>query len=138
MGALWGLMRVEPTAQLHEGGVATRMSAVLAHRGDVEVRCAADGVVLASRRFEERRASLADGRLFRSEDGTIQAVADGSLLGHERLGNALRREGHRLDPTVNGSAIPHLYEEDGLDFLHRLRGDVSVALWDEREARGVV
>ncbi|HZS40386.1 MAG TPA: asparagine synthase (glutamine-hydrolyzing) [Polyangia bacterium] len=118
-----------------EGGVRAMMDA-LAHRGpDAAGLYRAGPVALGHRRLSiidlrpEGRQPLA------SEDGSIVLVANGEIYNFRELRAGLERRGHQLRSRSDSEVIVHLYEEEGLECLARLRGMFAFALWDAPRRR---
>ncbi|HVP32979.1 MAG TPA: asparagine synthase (glutamine-hydrolyzing) [Steroidobacteraceae bacterium] len=73
-----------------------------------------------------------------NEDRTIAVIANGEIYNYVELRQELLARGHRLQTHSDIEVIPHLYEEFGLDFVHRLRGMFALALWDASRRRLVL
>jgi asparagine synthase (glutamine-hydrolysing) len=71
-----------------------------------------------------------------NETGDVVAVFNGELYNFAEL----RRElvGHEVRGTGDTPVLPHLYEEDGPEFVHRLRGMFALAVWDAARGRLVL
>jgi asparagine synthase (glutamine-hydrolysing) len=67
-----------------------------------------------------------------SEDGRVHAVVNGELYGFETIRSELERRGHRFATHSDSEIAVHLYEELGMRFVDRLRGQFALVLWDER------
>lgn len=113
-----------------------RMCAALVHRGPDEGgvdelgRC-----VLGHRRLQV--IDLATGsQPVTNEVGDVTAVFNGEVYNFQEL----RRElaGHEIRGTGDTPVIPHLYEEHGVDFVRRLAGMFTIALWDASRERLVL
>jgi asparagine synthase (glutamine-hydrolysing) len=70
-----------------------------------------------------------------NEDGSIIATCSGEVYEHERIRADLERAGHRFATRSDSEVLVHLYEEEGIDFVPRLRGELAFALWDDRTRR---
>jgi asparagine synthase (glutamine-hydrolysing) len=70
-----------------------------------------------------------------NEDGTIQLVFNGEIYNYQELRSELERKGHRFRSLSDSETIVHLYEEEGVDAVLRLKGIFAIALWDARERR---
>lgn len=60
---------------------------------------------------------------------------NGEFYDHDRLRRELGARGHALATRSDSEIALHLYEEEGLGFLQRLRGEYAFALWDDRARR---
>jgi asparagine synthase (glutamine-hydrolysing) len=67
-----------------------------------------------------------------NEEGSILLVYNGEVYNHKHLKASLESKGHRFSTDNDGEVLIHLYEEEGIDFLHRLDGMFAFALWDAR------
>jgi asparagine synthase (glutamine-hydrolysing) len=107
------------------------MMAALAHRGPDASGFHAAGPAM----FGHRRLSIIDLRPeanqpLSSEDGSIMLVANGEIYNYRELAAGLAKRGHRLRSRSDNEVIVHLYEEEGVACLSRLRGMFAFALWD--------
>lgn len=102
----------------------------LVHRGpDDEGIHREPGVTLGARRL--RVIDLEGGHQpVRNETGTVWAVMNGEIYNYRELREELLRKGHRLSSRCDTEVLVHLYEDEGLDGLHKLRGMFAFALWD--------
>jgi asparagine synthase (glutamine-hydrolysing) len=67
-----------------------------------------------------------------SEDGQLALIVNGEFYDFERIRRDLERRGHRFRSRSDSEIALHLYEEHGIDFLHHLRGEFALVLWDGR------
>jgi asparagine synthase (glutamine-hydrolysing) len=119
----------------HADAVRVMMSA-LTHRGPDAGGFVADGpVVLGHRRLSIIDLSTQANQPIVSEDGSVIAVVNGEIYNFRELRAELIRRGHRLRSRSDCEVIVHLYEEEGVDCLTRLRGMFALALWDARRRR---
>lgn len=68
-----------------------------------------------------------------NEDGKIWTVFNGEIYNYPELRQTLIEKGHRLKTSSDTEVIVHLYEEEGEEFVQRLRGMFAIALWDDRK-----
>ena len=67
-----------------------------------------------------------------SEDGQTIIVVNGEFYGYEAIQRELEQAGHRLRTRSDSEIALHLYEDFGVQCLHRLRGEFAFVVWDER------
>ena len=67
-----------------------------------------------------------------NSDGTIHVVFNGEIYNHKALREELASKGYSLATHSDGEVISHLYEMLGIDFVSKLRGMFSIALWDSK------
>jgi len=67
-----------------------------------------------------------------SEDERTRIIVNGEFYGFEAIQQELERSGHRLRTRSDSEIALHLYEDIGLQCVHRLRGEFAMVLWDER------
>jgi asparagine synthase (glutamine-hydrolysing) len=70
-----------------------------------------------------------------NEDGTVWIVFNGEIYNYQELRQRLSGQGHRFRTHSDTEAIVHLYEQEGVEGLRRLRGMFGIAIWDSRERR---
>lgn len=70
-----------------------------------------------------------------NEDGTIWIVFNGEIYNYVELANELRAKGHTIRTNCDTEVIVHLYEEYGVECLHKLNGQFAFAIWDVRKTR---
>ena len=66
-----------------------------------------------------------------SEDGHTRIVVNGEFYGYESIQRELEASGHRLRTRSDSEVALHLYEDLGVECLHRLRGEFAFVLWNE-------
>jgi len=66
-----------------------------------------------------------------NEDGRIHIVVNGEFYGYEAIQKELEAAGHRLCTRSDSEIALHLYEDLGMQCLHRLRGEFAFVLCDE-------
>ncbi len=115
--------------------VVGRMMEMLEHRGpDGEGLWAGSNVVLGHRRLAI--IDLAGGHqpLF-NETQDVGVIFNGEIYNYRELSRELMAAGHCFHTSSDTEVIVHGYEEWGNDFVSRLRGMFTFALWDEPRQR---
>lgn len=111
-------------------GEATR---VIAHRGpDDEGLWTGSGVGLGARRLAVIDLSERGHQPMSNEDGSVWIAFNGEIYNYQEIRRQLVAQGHVFRSNTDTETIVHLYEEEGIDALKRLRGMFAVALWDSR------
>lgn len=108
------------------------MARTLAHRGpDDEGVHLGERVALGNRRLEI--LDLQRGRQpLSNEDGTVWVTFNGEIYNFLELRRELEVAGHHFRTRTDTEVLVHLYEEEGENLVHRLRGMFAFAIWDER------
>ena len=127
---------------LHREGTAeaeqvTRMLRAMIHRGPDGEGLFLDPrrrVALGSRRLAVIDLAAGDQPVF-SEDGAVACVFNGEIYNFQALRAELEARGHVFRSAGDTETIVHLYEEDGVECVRRLRGMFAFAIWDERRGR---
>lgn len=66
-----------------------------------------------------------------SEDERTRIVVNGEFYGYEAIRRELEQSGHHLRTRSDSEIALHLYQDIGVQCLHRLRGEFAFVLWDE-------
>src|SRR5579863_550459 len=121
--------------------VLSRMTRVQAHRGPDDSglwdRRFPDGayIGLGSRRLAILDLS-ADGHMpMCNEDGTVWITYNGEIYNFAELRRELQSKGHRFASNTDTEVVIHLYEQEGADCVHRLKGMFAFAICDLRSGR---
>lgn len=67
-----------------------------------------------------------------NEDDTVWVVFNGEIYNYQPLRDYLAGKGHRFKTRSDTEILLHLYEEEGVRGISRLRGMFSYAIWDAR------
>jgi asparagine synthase (glutamine-hydrolysing) len=115
-----------------------RMCQIIAHRGpDDEGHYFGDSVAIGMRRLSI--IDLSGGHQpLSNEDETIWVINNGEIYNYLELREQLLKKGHIFRTNSDTEVLVHLYEEDGPDFVKRLRGMFAVAVWDAPRRRLVL
>src|SRR5690242_77738 len=65
-----------------------------------------------------------------NEDRSVWIVFNGEIYNFQELRQRLLDHGHRFHTNSDTETIVHLYEQEGVDGLTRLRGMFAFAIWD--------
>lgn len=118
-----------------EQSVLQAMGHAIAHRGPD-----AEGLLIdPGLGFVHRRLSIIDlaggDQPVGNEDGSIQVVLNGEIYNYQALRESLLARGHQFRTESDTEVIVHLYEDEGDNFVERLRGMFALALWDRNQRR---
>ena len=112
-----------------------RMCAVIEHRGpDSRGAHLADGVGLGIQRLRIIDLKTGDQPIY-NEDRSVVVVLNGEIYNYQELRQELVGKGHRFSTATDTEVLVHLYEDEGAECVHRLRGMFAFALWDARSRR---
>ncbi len=110
----------------------------LVHRGpDGAGTHCTDSVAIGMRRLAVIDL-IGGGQPIYNEARTLAVVCNGEIYNYREELERLRASGHRFQSASDVNVIPHSYEEDGVDAVHRWRGMFAAALWDEGSRRLVL
>jgi len=111
------------------------MVRAIAHRGpDDSGVWSSDGVVLGNCRLQI--IDLAAGHQpLSNEDGSLWITYNGEIYNYRELRQELLERGHRFRTHTDTEVLLHLFEEEGVACLPKLRGMFAFAVWDVRRRR---
>jgi len=115
--------------------ILRRMCDVMAHRGPDDSGVYLDGLA----GLGHRRLSIIDlsggHQPMANEDKSVWIAYNGEVYNHADLRPSLEAKGHRYASRSDTEALIHLYEEEGPEMVHRLRGMFAFAIWDAPRRR---
>jgi asparagine synthase (glutamine-hydrolysing) len=106
------------------------MTDAIAHRGpDGEGFFVGEGVCLGTRRLAI--LDVAGGsQPMTNEDGSVVVVYNGEIYNYPELRRLVLERGHVLRTRCDTEILPHLYEDEGIEFASQLNGIFAFALFD--------
>jgi asparagine synthase (glutamine-hydrolysing) len=114
--------------------VLERMQLSLSHRGpDSQGTLIKDSTALAHTRLAIIDLSENGHQPMCNEDGTVWIVYNGEVYNFPDLREELQSKGHQFRSQTDTEVVIHLYEEEGIQCLSRLRGMFAFAIWDRNE-----
>src|SRR3989338_253201 len=87
---------------------------------------------LGHRRLKIIDLSAAARQPMSNEDRTIYIVFNGEIYNFQELRKTLLYKGHKFISHSDTEVIIHLYEEEGIDCVKKLRGMFAFAIWDDK------
>jgi asparagine synthase (glutamine-hydrolysing) len=112
-----------------------QMGRVVVHRGPNDQGQYIEGPVA----FGIRRLSIIDlaggHQPISNESESVWVVCNGEVYNYRELRKELEARGHRFRSQSDTEVLVHLYEEEGPEFVKRLRGMFAFALWDRKRSR---
>jgi len=112
--------------------VLERMRDVITHRGPDDEGVFVDGRV----GLGHRRLSIVDvaagHQPMTNEDGSLHIIYNGEIYNHADFRESLEARGHVYRTHCDTETILHLYEEESVRCVERLRGMFAFAIWDAK------
>ncbi|MEO8369550.1 MAG: asparagine synthase (glutamine-hydrolyzing) [Candidatus Solibacter sp.] len=132
MCGIAGYVRLDQPAQ---SSLVHAMCGEIRHRGPDDEGVHVDGGCAIGM----RRLSIIDlstgHQPMSNEDGSVWIVFNGEIYEYQELRADLIARGHQFRTASDTETIIHLYEEQGVEGLKRLRGMFAFAIWDARRGR---
>ena len=115
-----------------------RMCSAMRHRGPddegiyIDIPASGPCVGLGHRRLKIIDLSEAGHQPMSNEDKTVWIVFNGEIYNFQEIRSILKDKGHRFKSHSDTEVVVHLYEEEGIDCVKKLRGMFAFAIWDSR------
>jgi asparagine synthase (glutamine-hydrolysing) len=134
MCGICGRLNFDPAIGVEREPVVA-MARKMVHRGpDGEGFYFGQAVALGHRRLSI--IDLATGQQpISDERERVWVVFNGEIYNFQELRAELQARGHRFSTRTDTEVIVHLYEDEGEEFVNRLRGMFAIALWDAERSR---
>ena len=118
-----------------EPSVINNMCSRMIHRGPDSSGTYVDNNYSPAFGFGHRRLKIIDlsesaRQPMSNEDKAIWVVFNGEIYNFQELRKTLEDKGHKFISHSDTEAIIHLYEEEGIDCVKKLRGMFALAVWD--------
>lgn len=72
---------------------------------------------------------------FFNEDKTVVVIGNGEIFGYKEIRNELIKKNHHFDTECDIEVLVHLYEEEGINFFKKLRGQFAFVIVDIKKHR---
>ena len=73
-----------------------------------------------------------------NEDETIWVVFNGEIYNYQELRSELASRGHKFKTSSDTEVLVHLYEEEGIEGIGKLRGMFAFCIWDSNRQRVIL
>ena len=131
MCGIFGILHKDREATVDPGALQA-MGSVLRHRGpDAFGTWTKDNVGLGHARLSIIDLSDAGNQPMANEDGSVRITFNGEIYNFPELKRDLLGKGHRFRSNTDTEVIVHLWEEEGIRCVDRLRGMFAFAIWDD-------
>lgn len=132
---------LSPNKSIDWAGCVKEMTDFLIHRGPDAQGFYSDpekGIFLGHRRLSIIDLSEQGKQPMFSEDGGIAVVFNGEIYNYKDLQLELIKKGHKFISQTDTEVIVHGYEEEGENYIKRLRGMFALAIWDNQRRKLVL
>lgn len=117
-------------------GELEAMQRALSHRGPDDAGIYTNGAVgLAHSRLSIIDLSEFAREPLSNEDGSARLVFNGEIYNHRELKEPLLNKKHTFASRSDAEVLIHLYEEEGINFLHKLNGMFAFSIYDRKKKK---
>ncbi|MCW3491128.1 asparagine synthase (glutamine-hydrolyzing) [Dethiobacter alkaliphilus] len=110
------------------------MTGTFCHRGPDDADVAEIGhVALGFRRLKIIDLSPRGRQPMFNEDATLAMVFNGEIYNYKPLRQELIEKGHDFRSDADSEVVLHLYEEEGMDCVKKLRGMFAFCIYDKKK-----
>jgi asparagine synthase (glutamine-hydrolysing) len=133
MCGICGIVYTDPERQV-DPGLLERMARIQAHRGPDDRGVWQQGPAgLGHVRLSIIDLSPLGHQPMSNEDNSVWITYNGEIYNFLELRQELQQKGHTFRSRTDTEVIIHLWEEEGVKCVERLRGMFAFAIWDDRE-----
>ena len=134
MCGICGIINYRQSAKI-EASAIDNMCSMMIHRGPDSAGIYVENRYCPVVGFGHRRLSIIDlsesaHQPMSNKDKTIWIVFNGEIYNFRELRKTLEDKGHKFNSHSDTEVIVHLYEEEGIDCVKKLRGMFALAIWD--------
>ena len=131
MCGIYGILYKDPH-QTVEPGLLRRMGCALSHRGpDYNGIWTSNNCGLGHTRLSIIDLSPLGNQPMPNENQTAWVTFNGEIYNFPEIKEYLIKKGHQFRSRTDTEVLVHLWEEDGVECVKRLRGMFAFAVWDE-------
>jgi Asparagine synthase (glutamine-hydrolyzing) len=129
MCGIAGILNLDGALKV-DNPVLQKMTHLLHHRGPEEKGLYIDDTIALA----QSRLSIIDlsGGIqpIHNEDKSLWIVFNGEIFNYPDLREYLKSKGHKFYTKTDTEVILHLFEEEGINCIHKLNGQFALAIWD--------
>jgi len=131
MCGVCGILNFDHSMDIEDHRIA-QMTKSLSHRGPDNQGVWVNGPIgLGHCRLSIIDLTEAGNQPMSNEDGRFWISYNGEVYNFQQLRMELETKGHRFKSLTDTEVIVHLYEEEGIECLSKLRGMFAFAIWDD-------
>ena len=131
MCGIAGFFNFQTSKQDQSKAILIRMLTRIKHRGpDQSGIYLSNSIGLGSVRLSVLDLNTGTMPISNSDD-SLWIVFNGEIFNHIELRKELESKNHKFTTNSDTEVVVHLYEEYGPEFVHKLNGQFSIAIWDK-------
>ena len=134
MCGICGVLRKSAQDKIDSASIEKMLRSIVQRGPDAKGYFIDNNISLASQRlkvidFENGRQPMSN------EDESVWLVFNGEIYNFLELRKMLESKGHLFKSGSDTETIVHLYEEEGLEFVKKIKGMFALAIWDKNKKR---